>query len=159
MFWIRKATKEDQNAIFSLIERAGLSTKGIREEKNLFLVVEQIEDNHLQLVGTAGLSFYGKVGLFRSLVLEQAARCERVIFQLIEALLNAAKEAELERVFLIASQQAEWLEAFSFSPISHEEVPEEIGNSIHFQTISEQGVIFACSLSSIVNKSYNELSK
>ncbi|BCB05942.1 GNAT family N-acetyltransferase [Bacillus sp. KH172YL63] len=99
---IRQANHEDIHEVVAFLLKAGLSTEGVKDGIDCFLVVEDEED---RLIGTLGIEVQGKIGLLRSLVVTSSFESEE-LFALFQEILKLAKEKELQRLYLISNRKA-----------------------------------------------------
>ncbi|MCA1065471.1 hypothetical protein LCL98_18765 [Rossellomorea aquimaris] len=130
---IRQATQEDIWEVTAFLKKAGLSTEGIHNSVDCFLVVE---DSEKQLIGTLGIEVQEEVGLLRSLVVTSSFDSEE-LFALFQEILKLAKEKELSRLYLISNRRAS-LQFFDLLGFQQEKDPfvEDLKNFVHAQKLS-----------------------
>ena len=130
---IRQATSEDIHEVVSFLLKAGLSTEGIKNNIDCFMVVEDGDKN---LIGTLGIEIHEKTGLLRSLVVTSSFESEE-LFALFQEILKLAKEKELTRLYLISNRKAS-LNFFDLLGFQHEKEPsvEELECFVHARKLS-----------------------
>ncbi|MBH9966704.1 GNAT family N-acetyltransferase [Rossellomorea oryzaecorticis] len=99
---IRQATHEDIYKVIGFLVKAGLSTEGVKNTIDCFLLVEDTEGN---LIGTLGIEMRERTGLLRSLVVTPAFDSEE-IFTLFQEIFKLAKEKDLSQLYLITNRRA-----------------------------------------------------
>jgi N-acetylglutamate synthase-like GNAT family acetyltransferase len=130
---IRQAVKEDCGKIVAFLEKAGLSSEGVVEAIECFLVVEDGEQN---LIGTLGVEVQHRTGLLRSLVITKELGGDDV-FSLFQEVLKLSKERGLEKLFLISNRQAsvDFFHLLGFVEANEGNV-EELAEFTHAQKLS-----------------------
>jgi N-acetylglutamate synthase-like GNAT family acetyltransferase len=99
---IRQATREDIYKVIGFLVKAGLSTEGVKNTIDCFLLVEDTDGN---LIGTLGIEMRDRTGLLRSLVVTPAFDSEE-IFTLFQEIFKLAREKDLSRLYLITNRRA-----------------------------------------------------
>ncbi|XXM72835.1 GNAT family N-acetyltransferase [Lysinibacillus sphaericus] len=99
---IRQATHEDIYKVIGFLVKAGLSTEGVKNTIDCFLLVEDTEGN---LIGTLGIEMRDSTGLLRSLVVTPAFDSEE-IFTLFQEIFKLAREKDVSRLYLITNRRA-----------------------------------------------------
>ncbi|PFA68179.1 hypothetical protein CN378_08740 [Bacillus sp. AFS015802] len=130
---IRQATKEDIHEVVAFLMKAGLSTEGIKDSIDCFLVVEDSEN---RLIGTLGIEVKEKIGLLRSLVVTSSFESEE-LFALFQEILKLAKEKDLTRLYLISNRKAS-LAFFDLLGFQQETDPyvDELESFVHAKKLS-----------------------
>ncbi|WP_064091944.1 GNAT family N-acetyltransferase [Rossellomorea aquimaris] len=130
---IRQATYEDINEIVAFLLKAGLSTEGIKDSIDCFLVVE---DSHKNVIGTLGIEVQDKTGLLRSLVVTSSFDSEE-LFALFQEILKLAKEKELSRLYLISNRKASltFFDLLGFQQ-EHNASVDELNSFVHAKKLS-----------------------
>ncbi|SDW40695.1 amino-acid N-acetyltransferase [Marininema mesophilum] len=131
MFTVCRAVTEDVDRIQEILRHAGLNEQGIEEHLPYFLVVEDPAVEPVRLVGTAGMEVYGDRGLLRSFVMEKNSWNAKSAIELVEKVLNFARQSGLVEVYLLAGISGSIFEHFGFHSVEWEEIPEDIRNSEH----------------------------
>jgi amino-acid N-acetyltransferase len=122
---IRAARPEELTKILQLLEQSELPGAGVQEHLSNFLVVE---DGH-DLVGTAGLEIYERVGLLRSVAVKPDIRSRGLGARLVEAVLNLARKKDLEVVYLLTVTADKYFPKFGFETISRDELDPRLSAS------------------------------
>jgi amino-acid N-acetyltransferase len=122
---IRKAKVEELSKMLQLLERAELPGDGVAEHLSNFLVAEDEND----LVGTAGLEVYERVGLLRSLAVNPGIRGKGLGARLVESILALAREQDLETVYLLTTTADTYFPKFGFEKISRDELDPSLSAS------------------------------
>ncbi|EDL62664.1 hypothetical protein [Bacillus sp. SG-1] len=99
---IRRAVEKDCQSVKDFLERAGISSQGVEETVDNFLIVEK-ENGEFE--GTFGLEIQGHSGLLRSLVVKPTMGGED-LFALFQEILQLGKEKQLTVLYLISNKQA-----------------------------------------------------
>jgi amino-acid N-acetyltransferase len=94
---IREAAKEDIRSIRALLKQAKLPVESIEADKTKFYV--GTKDN--ELVGVAGLEFYGKDALLRSVAVRSDYRNKGYGEELIARMISEATKRDVERLVLL----------------------------------------------------------
>lgn len=146
MKYVRTANRNDVQMVEKFLGQANISTVGLEETIEDFLVVENEEG---KIEGTLGIERYGKYALLRSLVISPSFQ-QHHILQLFEQAQVYAKKREVEKLFLFTNKAnfASFFELLGFVPQKTEEVPAEIEQSPYVKetfTLSESKVL-ACEL-------------
>ncbi len=137
---IRRATIEDLEGILAFLDRAELSTDGVEEAIDYFLVMEDSDDT---MLGTLGMEIKEGNGLLRSLVVEPGLNTED-LFALFQEILKLAKEKGLQNVFLISNKKAS---VQFFSLLGFQEVEKEHSESLgSFEHIQNLSTLHECSV-------------
>jgi amino-acid N-acetyltransferase len=113
-----------------LLERSRLPTDGIAQHLASTLVAR----DGRRLVGSAAVESYGRVGLLRSVAVDEALRGLGLGVRLTEAALALARARHLDRVYLLTETAGEFFPRFGFRPISRAEVDPAALQSVEFTT-------------------------
>jgi amino-acid N-acetyltransferase len=135
---IASATPNDLPQIHALLERVRLPLAGVDEHLPTMLVAREAE----QIVGTAALEMYADGALLRSVAVEPRQQGKRLGHQLTDAALQLAATQGAHAVFLLTSTAERFFPKFGFEPITRDQVPGSVLQSIEFQS--------ACPASAIV---------
>ncbi|WP_264739859.1 hypothetical protein [Cytobacillus firmus] len=130
---VRCADASDVENLASFLESANLSTDGIREAIEYFLIMENDSGD---IKATLGIEPHGKIGLLRSLVMTSTAS-EKDLFILFEQILMLARDRDMESLYL-ASNKRNSLAFFSLLGFKQEEtarLPEVLFESEHVKHI------------------------
>lgn len=111
---IRPASVQEWPAIERLLTANRLPTAGARQHAPLFLVAI---DPHGELVGSIGIERYEGIGLLRSVAVDGQSRGRGLGARLVDAALNAARNAGIETLYLLTTDAAEYFGRFGFQAI------------------------------------------
>jgi len=127
---IESATERDLPVIRTLLERAHLPLAGIDEHLPTILVAREGE----QIVGTVALELYADGALLRSVAVEPHRQGQRLGHQLTVAALRLASTHGANTVFLLTTTAERFFPKFGFEPITREQVPPSVRESVEFQS-------------------------
>jgi amino-acid N-acetyltransferase len=128
-----------------LLERSRLPTDGIAEHLASTLVAR----DGRRIVGSAAVESYSRVGLLRSVAVDEALRGLGLGVRLTEAALALARARQLDRVYLLTETAGEFFPRFGFRPISRAEVDPAALQSVEFTTACPtSALVMALELSS-----------
>ncbi|WP_409252257.1 GNAT family N-acetyltransferase [Bacillus sp. SCS-153A] len=131
---IRKAVEKDSQCIKAFLERAGLSSIGVEETVDNFLMVENEKG---EIEGTLGLEIQEQSGLLRSLVVKPTMNSED-LFALFQEILQLGKEKQLSTIYLLSNKQAsiQFFHILGFKQVDTTVYPEELNNFTHAKALS-----------------------
>lgn len=125
----RDASDADWPAIASLLSSAALPPDGARDHLANFLVGASIE--RLGCVG--GYEHYGRVGLLRSMAVDEQWRGQGVGERLLDALKSRARAQHIDRLYLLTTTAAEYFGQRGFTTIERDTAPAVLRSSREFQ--------------------------
>lgn len=126
---IRPATAADLPAAEALLTRAALTTVGVSDWIDRFLVAD--EDGFI--AGVAGLELYGDAALLRSVAVADECRGTGIGRALVERALDAAAAAGAADVFLLTTTAEHYFPRFGFTPVSRDAVSPPLLASAEFR--------------------------
>ena len=126
---VRPATAADYQAVIALLEAAGLPTAGVPRTLDDFLVA----DTGAGLAGAIGLERYGSAALLRSAVVRPGDQGTGIGASLVRALLDRARNGEVQEIYLLTTTAERWFPRFGFTPVARTEVPEAVRASVEFR--------------------------
>lgn len=126
---IREARSSDLPAVATLLSTSDLPVEGIKENFRDFIVAEDGRD----IIGAIGLEIFGSSALLRSAVVAPGHRGSGVGSRLVEAILERAKRAGLEELYLLTTSAKDYFPRFGFRQTTRAEVPTPITQSVEFQ--------------------------
>jgi amino-acid N-acetyltransferase len=135
---VEAATHRDLPAVHRLLERCELPLAGVDEHVPTLLVARA--GGHV--VGAAALELYADGALLRSVAVDPSHQGIRLGHHLVEAALRLAAAHGAVAVFLLTTTAERFFPRFGFEPISREDVPASVRQSVEFQS--------ACPASAIV---------
>lgn len=130
---IKCAGVEDVIRLEVFLNKANLSTDGVNEAIEYFLIMENDFGN---IIGTLGIEPLGKMGLLRSLAVT-ADVTEKDLFILFEQIYILAKDRKLETLYLATNKKSS-LELFRLMGFTEEEMislPNALYESEHVKHI------------------------
>jgi amino-acid N-acetyltransferase len=119
-------------ALQSFLEDHKLPFKDIRLDGNLFLVYNNAAGN---IIGSGGIERYGNIGLLRSVAVRSSERGKKLGQQIVEDILQRAKELRIHSVFLLTETAHDLFLKMGFNDLSRDDVPEEIKSSSEFSFV------------------------
>ena len=125
-FFIRRAKKDDLEAISALLNDSKLPLDGVAEALDNFILAE---GNGIHVVGAAGLEVYGRVALLRSVVVAPGWQGYGVGRALTGEILSRARARNIDDVFLLTTTAENFFPSFGFQRIERADVPAELGGS------------------------------
>jgi amino-acid N-acetyltransferase len=135
---IGPANVHDLPAAHDLLERLHLPLAGVDEHVQTLIVAR--DGSHV--VGTAAVELYPDGALLRSVAVDPSRQGRRLGHQLTEAALNLARAHGADTVFLLTTTAERFFPRFGFEPITRDDVPASVQDSVEFQS--------ACPASAIV---------
>ena len=126
---IRPATAADLPAAEALLAGAGLTTEGVRDWIDRFVVAE--EDGCI--AGVAGLELYGDAALLRSVAVADAWRRSGIGRALVERALEVATTAGATDIFLLTTTAERYFPRFGFTAVPRSEVSAPVLASAEFR--------------------------
>jgi amino-acid N-acetyltransferase len=126
---VRLAMAADYQAVIALLEAAGLPTAGVPLTLDDFLVA----DTESGLAGAIGLERYGSAALLRSAVVRPGDQGTGIGAALVRALLDRARNGEVQEIYLLTTTAERWFPRFGFTPIARTQVPEAVRASVEFR--------------------------
>jgi len=126
---IRNATNSDFPAVEQLLLSSRLPIEGVKENFSSFVVAEDAGT----IAGAIGLERYGSAALLRSAVVSPANRGAGVGRQLVESLLQRAREDGIDEVYLLTTTAETYFPRFGFARTTRAAVPETVKESAEFR--------------------------
>ena len=126
---IERATREDAGALLALMERADLPTDGLSDHLDAALVARDGD----RVVGSAAIEVYSDGGLLRSVAVDADHRGAGLGERLTAAAIEDAERRELPALYLLTTTAERFFPRFGFEPISRDQVPASVQDSIEFR--------------------------
>ncbi len=126
---IRIATEKDLLPIQHLLAKANLSERGIEQNIDNFLVVE---DPEKKVIGTVGIEPIGNDGLLRSLVMLSESWNAKVGLDFIELAVAYGKQKGYEKLYLLTNSSLPFFEYIGFRILEENQIPDHLKASEHF---------------------------
>ena len=134
---IEHAKSSDLPAITVLLQVVDLPIDGIEPFIDNFLVVRSslaVAGPEI-LLGCVGLETYGEYGLLRSLAVHPDRQGLGIGKQLINQIIQIAKEKFVSKIFVLTDTAEELFKNLGFTMISRDKVPEVLLQSLEFTTL------------------------
>ncbi|TKD70617.1 GNAT family N-acetyltransferase [Pseudalkalibacillus hwajinpoensis] len=119
MFLVRKATAEDESAVWNIVKESGLEVDGLPEIES-FLIAET---ETKELFGVIGLETFGAAGLLRALVLNSSESTSEGLLKFFDSVIQYAKKTKLDELYLTSKEESFFFQVFGFSTINGESLP------------------------------------
>lgn len=126
---IRIATEKDLLPIQHLLAKASLSERGIEQNIDNFLVVE---DPEKKIIGTVGFEPIENDGLLRSLVMSSESWNAKIGLDFIELAVSYGKQKGYETLYLLTNSSLPFFEYIGFRILEENEIPMHLRASEHF---------------------------
>lgn len=126
---IRPASNRDLKAITHLLASFGLPTVGISNHVTDFLVAE----DGGAIIASAGLEVYGSHALLRSVAVQGAYQGRGVARDLVQTLLERAREKRIQRLYLLTETATDYFQRLGFVPLPRDKVDPAVRASEEFQ--------------------------
>jgi N-acetylglutamate synthase-like GNAT family acetyltransferase len=143
---LRSATKEDHWALQVFLRQANISTIGLEEKIENFIILEEENEG---ICGTIGIERFERVGLLRSLVIGPSVK-QLQLLQMFEHTQLHARKQELEKLYLVTNKidYIQFFELLNFHPQDIHNAPKTLSNSEYFKEITKQqgSTLMACEL-------------
>jgi amino-acid N-acetyltransferase len=127
---IDSALSEDLGPILDVLTENQLPLDGLSDHLATTLVARE----EGRVVGTAALEVYLDGALLRSVAVRPSRQGRGLGHALTTAALALAKEHRVPAVYLLTTTAAEFFPRFGFTPVTREDVPEAVRQSVEFTT-------------------------
>ena len=114
------------------LEQNKLPAKDINLNGNFYL---RYYDSDGNTIGTGGLELYGTSGLLRSVAVSKAKRGNNIGNQIVDDILQQAKDLSLRSVFLLTETAHAFFLKKGFSDFPRDDAPDELQSSSEFSQI------------------------
>jgi len=118
----------DKSQIRRLLSECELPTYYIHRHLKSFIVAKAGK----KIVGVVGVEVYGRMGLFRSLCVDEAYRGRGIAKMLNEKLLVYARTRKIERLYLFTFYAEKFASKFGFRKIDKKRIPKNIRSTWQF---------------------------
>ncbi len=128
---IRAAQSKDLNGMMDFLGQAGVSTKGLEEQIDHFIVLENLAGS---MLGTLGIQRLSRDGFLRSLVISPTVE-QANILEMFQHILKLARDREISRLYL-ATNKIVSIEFFSLLGFDRKEItdlPQHIVTAEHME--------------------------
>ena len=131
------ATPADKDQIRRLLSECGLPTLYIHRHLKLFIVAKAAE----KIVGVIGLEAYGRVGLLRSLCVDQAYRGRGVAKMLNAMILACAHMRGIVSLYMFTFDAERFASKLGFHRIGIDRIPKSIRSTWQFRRLKSRLVV------------------
>lgn len=134
---LHPAEPDDREYVEGLLAENGLPTSDLDAAYSSLFVCESAEGKRAGIsegerVGVGGLQVEGDAGLLRSVAVEESARGAGYGTAICERLLDRARAADLEAVFLLTTTAEDFFAEFGFEEVDRGRVPDSIRGTAEF---------------------------
>ena len=127
---IAPAAAADLPAVLGLLQRSRLPPDGLAAHVASTVVAK----DRRRIVGSAALELYGRVGLLRSVAVDEALRGRGLGIRLTAAALELARAHGLRSVYLLTETAGGFFPRFGFRPVTRGDVDPAALQSVEFTT-------------------------
>ncbi len=131
------ATPADKSQIRRLLSECGLPTLYIHRYLKSFMVAKAAK----RVVGVIGVEVYGRVGLLRSLCVEQAYRSRGIAKMLNAEILAYAQARKMERFYMFTLSAEKFASKLGFHKIDKRRIPKSIRLTWQFRKLKPYPVV------------------
>jgi N-acetylglutamate synthase-like GNAT family acetyltransferase len=133
-YTIRCATSEDIPAIAALLKENGLTSLGVAETPENFLVLE-----HSGIAAVVGMEVQGDAGLLRSLAVRLQDRKKRFGERITAAIINRARAQSVRTIYLLTETAERFFERAGFTAAQREDIPAPLMQSSALDRVCPDG--------------------
>lgn len=140
---LRSAEARDREYVEELLAENGLPTSDLDSAHSSLFVCEsaEAEVEAGDRVGVGGLEVEGDAGLLRSVAVEESARGAGYGTTICEQLLDRARAADLDAVFLLTTTAEEFFSGLGFERVQRSRVPDSIRGTAEFTDLCPESAI------------------
>ncbi len=131
------ATPADKNQIRGLLSECELPTLYIHRHLESFVVAKAAG----KIVGVIGVEVYGRVGLLRSLCVEQAYRAQGIAKILHAKIWAYARMLKIGRLYVFTLNAEKFASNLGFQKIDKKRIPKSIRSTWQFRSFSPYPVV------------------
>jgi amino-acid N-acetyltransferase len=134
---LKKTSPENFSKVLVLLSLANLPTIDIGENVELFSLEMDSE-----IIGTAGLEIFGRIGLLRSLSVLESQKGKGYGFLIVQKLESYVKTKNIKELYLLTSTAKDFFEKkCKYELIERINVPIEIQSSQQFSSICPSSAV------------------
>lgn len=134
---IETARPADKEAVIALLQQNQLPTDDLPVDLHGFVVAREQGTP----IGVAGLERTGPVALLRSVAVDSRYRGRQIAAHLIGQLLETARTAGLEEIYLITTSAGPYFERYGFQQVNRQDVPTDIQQTQQFSQLCPSSAI------------------
>jgi amino-acid N-acetyltransferase len=139
------ATPADKNQIRRLLSECGLPNLYIHRHLKSFMVAKRAK----KVVGVIGVEVYGRVGLLRSMCVDQAYRGQGIAKMLHRKILTYAQLQKVGRLYVFTLNAEKFASKLGFHKIDKKRIPKSIRSTWQFRGSRRYPVV--CMMKRIIN--------
>jgi amino-acid N-acetyltransferase len=140
------ATPADKKQIRGLLSECGLPTLYIHRHLKSFMVAK----GDKKIVGVIGLERYGRVGLLRSLCVDQAYRGRGIARMLNAKMMAYAHMQGIDRLYMFTFDAEKFASKLGFRKIDKKQLPETIRSTWQFRKLKPYPAV--CMVKTLLRK-------
>ena len=123
------ADPDDKGQIRRLLSRCDLPTLYVHRHLKSFMVAKADK----KIIGVIGIEVYGRIGLFRSLCVDEAYRGRGIAKMLNKRLLADARMWKIDRLYLFTLYAEKFASKLGFRKIDKKRIPKSIRSAWQFR--------------------------
>ncbi len=127
---ISSAKSEDLESVLQLLNSVKLTVEGVRQNLENFFVIRDANSN---LIGAAGLEYYGASALLRSVAVSAQHRDEGIGHSFVQCCIAESKRRKIQRLYLLTETAEKFMQRFGFRPVAKESVDSTLQSSEEFK--------------------------
>jgi amino-acid N-acetyltransferase len=139
------ATPVDKHQIRRLLSECELPTLYIHRHLKSFMVAKRAK----KIVGVIGVEVYGRVGLLRSMCVDQAYRGQGIAKMLYAKILAYAQMRKISRLYVFTLYAEKFASKLGFHKIDKKRIPKGIRSTWQFRGSRRYPVV--CMMKKIIN--------
>jgi len=137
MVEITKASNEDLESVYSLLNLVILPIEGVADNFHNFFVAWGKD----QLQGCAGIEIYEDIGLIRSVAVHPSFQGRGLGRKLVEKIQRFSIKKGLKEIYLLTETAEEFFSKQNYSVIPRDEADNRVKKSIEFTTLCPDSAI------------------
>lgn len=134
---IRKAKKSDLADIIKLLKNNNLPTVDI-PDSSIQLYIGSYND---ETIGIIGIEIYEKIGLLRSLAVQDSFKKLNVGTKLINKLFDQKKQNNIKDVYLLTETAEDYFTKFNFDKVDRSNIPDIIMETSEYKDICPNSAV------------------
>lgn len=124
------AREEDLEDVIRLLGSVNLPIAGVRQNLENFFIVHDADS---KLIGVAGLEYYNKSALLRSVAVSEQHRGEGIGHSLVERCVAESKARKIQHLYLLTDTAERFMQQFGFKPVDRGSVHSRLQASEEFK--------------------------
>ncbi len=111
---LSNARDGDLEGVLQLLNAVNLTVEGVSQNLESFIIVRDADSN---LIGVAGLEYYGASALLRSVAVSELHRGEGIGHLLVERCVAESKRRKAQHLYLLTETAEKFMQRFGFRPV------------------------------------------